>query len=287
MRDRRQELRPPEPARGILGGGSAKGHKQGVRVLPPPALAPYVHHFWFVRWALSRPLVAAALSYPSVQVVFEEHAGATRAEVTGPLTGRLTKRLSGEGRVFGITFRPGAFASLFEGRVALLTNRALPIREVFGAAGDAWADATFAEPELEGRMARATAFLEPRLPPMPAEVRRVRDLVEHMATNRSLLRVEDVCQATGLDLRTLQRGFRQLVGVSPKWALQRFRMHEAVERLKAPDRPSLAELAAALEYADQSHFARDFKRMVGETPRRFVDRIRSEASAPQASAHGK
>jgi AraC-like DNA-binding protein len=122
---------------------------------------------------------------------------------------------------------------------------------------------------------------------MPTEVRRVRDIVEHMATNRMLLRVEDVCRATGLDLRALQRGFRQLVGVSPKWALQRFRMHEAVERLKAPDPPSLAELAASLDYADQSHFARDFKRMVGETPRRFVDRIRSEASAPQAPAYEK
>lgn len=287
MGDARQQLRLPAPARGILGGGSPEGHKQGVRVLPPASLAPYVHHFWFVRWALRRPLVVAALSYPTVTVIFEERAGATRAEVTGPLTERVTKRLSGEGCAFGITFRPGAFAPLFEGRVAELADRALPLCEVFRAEGDAWAKAILAEPELDGRMAHAIAFLAPRLPPMPVEVRRVRDIVEHMATNRSLLRVEDVCQATGLDLRTLQRAFRHLVGVSPKLVLQRFRMHEAVERLKAPGRPSLAELAASLDYADQSHFARDFKRMVGETPKRFVDRIRREASVPQASAHGK
>jgi hypothetical protein len=221
----RQELRPAAPARGILGGGSPAGYKHGVRVLPPPSLAPYIHHFWFLRWALRRPLVTAALSYPCVVVIFEEHAGATRAEVTGPITGRVTKRLSGEGRVFGITFRPGAFAPLFERRVAVLTNRSLPVGEVFGAAGDAWADATFAEADLEGRMAHAVAFFEPRLPPMPAEVRRVRDIVEHMATNRLLLRVEDVCETTGLDLRTLQRGFRHLVGVSPTWSDSRRRTH--------------------------------------------------------------
>jgi AraC-like DNA-binding protein len=274
-----ENARPPAPARGILGGGSPEGEKQGVRVLPPPSLAPYLHHAWFLRWALRRPLVTAALSYPCVVVIFEEHGGATRAQVTGPITGRVTKQLSGEGRVFGLTFRPGAFAPLFARRMALLANRALPVGEVLGPEAEAWADATFAEPELEGRMALAVAFLEPRLPPLPAEVRRVRDIVEHMATNRALLRVEDVCRATGVDLRSLQRAFRQWVGVSPKWALQRFRMHEAVERLKAPDPPSPAELAAALEYADQAHFARDFKRMVGETPRRFVARIRGEATA--------
>ncbi|HET9956905.1 MAG TPA: AraC family transcriptional regulator [Polyangiaceae bacterium] len=260
----------PLPARGILGGESPEGYKQGVRVPPPPSLAAYIHHFWFVRWALSRPLAAAALSYPTVVLTFEEHAGVKRAEITGPLTERLTKRLSGEGLAFGITFRPGAFSPLFEGRMAALANRTLALVDVFGAEGGAWADAIFEERDLDGRIERATEFLERRLPPMSAEVRRVRDIVEQMATNRSLLRVEDVCVATGLDLRTLQRRFQQRVGVSPKWALRRFRMLEVVEQLKAPDRPSLAQLAASLRYADQAHFAREFKRVVGETPSRFV-----------------
>ncbi len=270
----RSERRHAEPARGVLLASPAEGRKHGLRVLPPPELAPYVHHFWFVQWALTAPLVAEALPYPSAQIVFVEEAGDARAEVAGPRTGRLTRRLAGEGRVFGITFRPAAFAPLVERSMALLANRVRPLREVFGAEGEAWAEATHAEPVLDRRIALATAFLGPLLPSLPSEVRRVRDLVERMAADRSLLRVEGVCEATGLDARTLQRSFRHLVGVSPKWVLQRFRLHEAVEQLKAPDRPSLAALAASLDYADQAHFARDFKRVVGETPSRFVARAR-------------
>lgn len=274
MRDASPEHRPAEPARGILREETAELRKQGRRVLPPESLSAFVHHVWCMRWSLTRPLVAEVLPYPTAQIVFRQRAGGLCAEVAGPRTARFTRRLCGEERVFGVSFRPGAFAPLFAGAMARLTDRALPLGEVFGEAGEAWARAIHAEPDFDTRVALAAAFLAPRLPALSVEVRRARDLVERMATDRSLLRVGDVCDAAGLDLRTLQREFRRYVGVSPKWALQRFRMLEAVERLKAPERPSLADLAASLEYADQAHFARDFKRVVGVTPRRFVERIR-------------
>jgi AraC-like DNA-binding protein len=53
--------------------------------------------------------------------------------------------------------------------------------------------------------------------------------------------------------------------------IRRYRLHEAAEQLKGPDPPPLAALAAALGYADQAHFARDFKAVVGRTPAVFVD----------------
>jgi AraC-like DNA-binding protein len=76
----------------------------------------------------------------------------------------------------------------------------------------------------------------------------------------------------GCDLRTLQRRFRHYVGVSPKWVIQRYRMHEVAEELKSPTPPALAELAARLGYFDQAHFARAFKATVGESPRAFARR---------------
>jgi len=93
-----------------------------------------------------------------------------------------------------------------------------------------------------------------------------------MAGDRSILRVADVCDASGLDERALQRAFRACVGVSPKWVIQRYRLHEAAAQLRSSAPPELAALAASLGYADQAHFSRDFKRMVGETPGAFAGR---------------
>jgi AraC-like DNA-binding protein len=48
--------------------------------------------------------------------------------------------------------------------------------------------------------------------------------------------------------------------------IQRYRLHEAAEQLKMSSPPALAALAADLGYADQAHFARDFKRVIGTSP---------------------
>ena len=54
--------------------------------------------------------------------------------------------------------------------------------------------------------------------------------------------------------------------MSPKWVIQRYRLHEAVEQLERGAEVDLAELALQLGYFDQAHFIRDFKALVGRPP---------------------
>jgi AraC-like DNA-binding protein len=115
----------------------------------------------------------------------------------------------------------------------------------------------------------AEGFLAPRMRQLEPDAAWVRDLVERLMSDRSLLRVEDVAEASGVDVRSIQRLFQKYVGVSPKWVIRRYRLHEAAERLKGPRPPALAELASSLGYADQAHFAREFKQVTGRTPRSF------------------
>ena len=76
------------------------------RVMASARLAPYVHHFWSVRWALRSPFRAETLPYPSAQILHREHGGRRRAEVIGVHTGRLSRRLIGDGRSSGSRFGP-------------------------------------------------------------------------------------------------------------------------------------------------------------------------------------
>ncbi len=261
---------PAGPARGVLHASTPEGHTEHRRLLPSPALAPYLAHFWSIGWSLRKPFAAETLPHPSVHVVFERSARTRRAEVAGVHTGRFSRRLVGEGQVFGIKFRPAAFQPLLGRSMATLTNRVVPIGELWGSSGDALAQTINAARDLEAQIAVAEGFLRPLLPPLPREIASLRDLVERMEVDRAILRVEDACRIVGLDIRTLQRGFRRFVGASPKWVIQRYRLHEAAERLKGSPAPALADLAAELGYADQAHFARDFKRMVGRSPGSFA-----------------
>jgi AraC-like DNA-binding protein len=239
------------------------------RVIPSEELAPFVHHFWSVRWDLRTPFATEALPHPSVAITFEGGAQATRAKVVGVRTGRLSKTLRGTGRIFGITFRPAAFQQLLRAPLSTITDRVLPVARVLGSEGAAWARDLVSAAEVSDQIATAEAFLRRRLQPIGGEARRVRDMVERLARDQSLLRVQQVADDLGLEVRSLERRFRQYVGVGPKWVIRRYRLHEALERLSAPNPPTLATLAADLGYADQAHFARDFRRVVGRTPRAF------------------
>ena len=86
-----------------------------------------------------------------------------------------------------------------------------------------------------------------------------------------------VAKGSGTTVRALQRLFQEYVGVSPKWVLRRFRIHEAAERLAAGARIDAAAFASECGYFDQAHFIRDFKAQVGRTPGEYAEIC---ASAP-------
>jgi AraC-like DNA-binding protein len=122
----------------------------------------------------------------------------------------------------------------------------------------------------DDELAISEAFLVALLPPPSAARERVRDLMQRIAFDRSIVRVEDAAAASGLDVRALQRCFQTYVGVGPKWVIRRYRLLEAAEQLAAKGPPTLAALAVSLGHADQAHFGRDFKRAIGQTPRAFM-----------------
>jgi AraC-like DNA-binding protein len=160
------------------------------------------------------------------------------------------------------------FQPLLGDSMARLTDRVVPLDDVL--ASTAWTRAIDAEPDVDAKIAIAESALAALLAPLESSLVRMRDLVERMASDRSIQRVEDVCDISRRDARALQREFRRYVGVSPKWVLQRFRLHEAAAQLARVEAPPLAALSASLGYADQAHFCRDFKREVGATPRGFA-----------------
>lgn len=263
----KRDTRPPaRPARGILRGAPTPG--EHVRTAPVAPLADFIEHFWTVTWDLAgQPSrVVQTLSHPSQHLVVE----GDRHEVTGVQTRRFSRVLEGRGRVFGIKFRPAMFSALLEAPAASLKDRVVPVQDVLGPDAARLTRSLAKTPAHDDRVALAERFFLSRLRTPPPDAVRLRDLVEHAASDRSLLKVEQLADLAGTTRRSLERQFLRLVGVGPKWVLQRYRLHEANERLKNEPRVSLAELALELGYVDQSHFARDFKAMVGVSPAAYA-----------------
>jgi len=79
------------------------------------------------------------------------------------------------------------------------------------------------------------------------------------------LKVADIAAAAALSPAQLERAMRRALGVSPKQLLIRTRIDEAARRLDDTD-ATLATIAGACGFYDQSSFTRQFQRAVGITP---------------------
>ena len=256
--------------RGVLSPVAASGKILHERVAASEPLCGVVQHFWSVRWDLrgAKPFVPETLPHPNVHWVFE----AEGARIVGVHTGRFTTKLQDSGWVFGVKFRPGAFRPYFGRSVASLRDRSVPIDEVFGTKGAALARKVS---DLGGEADKAAAverFLNARKTPSDPNVERVSNIVDEIAEDREIVSVEQVVERWRFGKRTLQQLFGSYVGVWPKWVINRYRLHEAVERLQAGAHINFTELAMELGYFDQAHFIRDFRKLVGCTPAAYTRR---------------
>jgi AraC-like DNA-binding protein len=120
----------------------------------------------------------------------------------------------------------------------------------------------------------AQRFLLDRLPPDDPDIDRVATIVDAIAADRSLLKVDDLVARYDIGKRALQRLFSEYVGVGPKWVIARYRLHEAIDCIADGRRVDWSALALDLGYFDQAHFIRDFRRLVGRTPAEYAQAVR-------------
>jgi AraC-like DNA-binding protein len=263
---------PTDSEKGILHPQEQARHRTLSRLAAGSEVGEFVEWYWTVEWDLQEPYLAEVLPYPSVNVTFEQPGGAF---VNGVCTRKFQRELVGRGRVFGVKFWAGGFGAVTGLDVASFRDRVLPLGDLFADA-DRLADLVFAEDSDVRRRAVVEAFLSDHLVAADPQYELVREIVEAMAEDRSVTRVDQVTERFGIPIRRLQRLFRRYVGVGPKWVLRRYRLHDGAELLARGEVAELADLAIALGYFDQAHFSREFKDQIGLTPAEYAARTQAE-----------
>ena len=268
--------------RGVIAG--PPGPVELRRYHPDADLRPLVEHFWLVRWDLSDrpPMRQYVLPHPTIHLVVETD----RAEVVGVVEGRFERVLEGRGRVLGIKLRPGTFAAFTERPVSEFTGRTIPMVQMFGSPARRYVDAVLATDDDDALCGQAEQFLRALRPCLPAPAERARDLVERVQSDPSVKTVEALARLADLGPRSLQRLLRRTVGVSPKWILLRYRLHEALARLEPKEPVDWAALAVELGYFDQAHFIKHFKAFVGSTPAQYSHQQHDHAAVDRPARPG-
>jgi AraC family L-rhamnose operon transcriptional activator RhaR/AraC family L-rhamnose operon regulatory protein RhaS len=129
--------------------------------------------------------------------------------------------------------------------------------------------------QLVGHLSRCYAQVRD---PQPRALLRLGDVLAKLEKDCVIpLSLAELSSAASMSPSTLGRAFRRAVGVSPIDYVIRRRIQKAAELLTSSDM-SIKEIAARTGFADGNYLARQFRRVLGTSPRRYRQRL-SEKSA--------
>ena len=237
-----------------------------VVVAPVAALRDYVSHYWF---SPGRPAgVFTALPDGAVDVVLQIDATAIQSWVYGTPTRRIDIRLNHDCHYVGIRFQPGQSRHFIEPSARHLTDTYAPALDVLrfplGQVGDQWLDQS---PTQIGR--QLNQLLGQYLGSHAPIHQTIDDAICCIQASHGAVAIHQVAEDFGRSRRHFERIFLETVGIPAKTFAKIIRFHRAVHLMTGPQRLSLAQIAAELNYADQSHLTHDFKDLTGVSPTRF------------------
>ena len=270
----------PVKSRGVLRLPPESADLRVSRHSPSPPLACCIAYYWRVAWDLrgAQPHLQETLPHPNIYLVFEEN----RLQIRGVSTSKFVRILREQGFAFGVKFRPGGFRPFLRAPASSLTNRIVAANSVFSADGDEL-EATLNCCRTEREMVETVdAFFLRHAPPPDPNVELADRLVGEILRQPQIRTVEDLANHTGFGKRSLQRLFRDYVGIPPKWVIRRYRLHELIDLLEAALQESWSDLALQLGYFDQAHLINDFKAITGYSPAGYFS---NNAKASERNHH--
>ncbi|WP_445143483.1 AraC family transcriptional regulator [Dyella sp. Tek66A03] len=253
---------------GVLHHSPSPGTYQHRRHAPPDELAGWVEHFWLEKWNLRgcSPQTRVVLPHPNVHLVFAPG----RSKIYGVQLRRFARELKDQDSILGIKFRAGAFYPFFGKPISTIANSSVLAEHVFP-------DAVSAEQRVltcndDHAMVEAAAnFLIAHLPARDPNVGVACSIVEAIANDGAITRVEHLVARLGLPERKLQRLFHRYIGASPRWVIKRYRVYDVLTQLTAGEPVAGATLAQNMGYFDQAHLYNDFRKMIGCSPGEYLD----------------
>ena len=271
-----------------LAGVSPSTHAISYRPRSPLGLV--VERFWWQRRAEPSLRSEHILPTGKVQLVIALHDAPfswspdCRSEpavwaggiVHGPQSSYYLTGPKPRGATIGVAFRPGAAGAALGIPIGELTDRHVTLEELWGSRGRLLHErlAATTTPEAAFALLEAELIARLRLPLLihPAVAQALHpgagEISDETSGKLSPERtVAEIQSRSGYSAKHFIALFRAAVGLTPKNYL-RIRRFGGVAQLLAAGRgaDSLAELANAAGYADQSHMTREFRALAGVTP---------------------
>jgi len=189
-----------------------------------------------------------------VDILFDCDASNPNAAVFGTPMEAITIELNKNHRYFGARFVSGVMPDFIDLSAAELIGSHYDLLDVVPQANQ-----LFDEIVNSGKTSTLTS-----------------QVLRNIYDSEGVIRINELEEKTGYSARTLQRQFGADMGMSPKAFCRIIRCQSAVYGLNHREKVTFSDLACDLGFSDQSHFLREFKKLVHATPLDYLNRVKHQ-----------
>lgn len=257
---------------------------------PPVHLKKYIRYFWscdlldyqsekiiyFDNYADKHPrLVFQVNDRPLLKS--NENKEIPRAYICGIDTHPSSVSVQANFSHFGVSFSPFALTEIFKTANDILVNNNVDLNDL------GYSGLITKLSDAKGHSSRIeimSRFIEDQISHKKIVDHDIIQIVldNELVEQADLFRLQKKYKITE---RTMERLFKKAMGISPKTFQRLVRFEKTLALLKSPTYSNSASVGHLLDYTDQSHFIKDFKKFTNITPYQFQKNnfLLSESSA--------
>lgn len=170
---------------------------------------------------------------------------------------------TGKSGMLGIKLYPTAFHELSQLNVSDITDQVIPLDTVISGT-ESLSKIQNENSSMKQKVELAESWLEKHLTDInPQE--KIRTCISQIHENHGMIDIDQMADEVALSIRQLERQFKKVVGLTPKFYCRIIRFNYIFEVMKEQN-DSWVRTALKSGYFDQSHFIKNFKEFSGEEP---------------------
>jgi len=165
-----------------------------------------------------------------------------------------------------VEFRPNSAKYFIPEKLNVFQNAVIDINEIWGKSASQLSQKLDKEGCEELKLEHIENFLlQQFIAPRPSVVDRA---LQKIISSNGFEKINDLAHNASLSSAQFRKRFNEEVGISPSQYSKIVRVNASLKSIKENKR-SLTDLSYSLGYFDQSHFIKDFKHMVGLSPKKY------------------
>lgn len=238
-------------------------------------LAPESHevsHFYsFKAGSHQNPIIV--IPDGCIDIIFDCDADSPAGQVCGTkLEAGVVSFLSGH-RYFGVRFIPGVFPDFLTVSAQELIEHEVDLHDAT-TGSEALLEQVINSDYFAQQVSAMTQFLNNKRRRTPSKV--TSQIIAKIRQQKGNIQVQDLEKFSGYTTRTIQRMFKNDVGLTPKGFSRAIRCQSAIYSINHGNNLVFSDCALDLGFSDQSHFLKEFKKLVNVTPQEYQNRVKKK-----------